>query len=189
MGGLPKLPVPQVGGSTIKALEYRPVSFLRSSPLLSGRWFFLCPSGSCSRHHWKLAGGRGGLFTHRARPGQGRARPWETWVCVEAPSGLGGGGGKARPRTHPTAEAELRAPRPATSIVVPTDLAYKADAKAALLRISRWPGPWVARSVELLPLAQVMISGPGSEPHIGLPAQQEVCFSLCPSPLLVLSIK
>ena len=42
-------------------------------------------------------------------------------------------------------------------------------------------------SVRHLPLAQVMIQGPGTEFHIGFPAQYGVCFFLYPCPLPVLS--
>ena len=53
-------------------------------------------------------------------------------------------------------------------------------------------GACVAQSVKHLPLAQVMVSGPGMELSIGLPAQWGICFSLSPSlcpsyPLLVCS--
>ena len=40
-------------------------------------------------------------------------------------------------------------------------------------------GAWVAQSVKLLPLAQVMIPGSWDQPQmVGLSAQKGVCFSL-----------
>ena len=55
-------------------------------------------------------------------------------------------------------------------------------------------GTWVIQSVKHLPLAQVIISGPGIKHRVRLPAQQGVYFffSLCPSPhshTLSLSLK
>ena len=44
-------------------------------------------------------------------------------------------------------------------------------------------GAWVAQSVKHLPsYSDCDPRGPGIEPLGGLPAQQEVCFSLCPPP-------
>ena len=39
-------------------------------------------------------------------------------------------------------------------------------------------GTAVVQWVKPLPLAQVMVPGPGIKPHIRLPTQQGVCFSL-----------
>ena len=46
-----------------------------------------------------------------------------------------------------------------------------------VIKESSW-GIWVAQSVKPLPLAQVMILGPGTEPCVRLSAEWGVCFSL-----------
>ena len=53
------------------------------------------------------------------------------------------------------------------------------------LKINKSWGTWVAQSVKQLSRLRSWSQGPGIEPHIWLPAQQGVCFSLS---LLMLSL-
>ena len=49
-------------------------------------------------------------------------------------------------------------------------------------------GTQVAQLIGCLPLAQVMIQGPGIEPHIGLPGQCSLLLPWPPSLLLMLCL-
>ena len=62
--------------------------------------------------------------------------------------------------------------------------------KVILFRKMCLRGSWVAQLVKCLPSVQACSPGPGMEPHIGLPAQRGVRFSLslCPSFQLLLSL-